>query len=161
VDTDRWLTVSGVVRRERHLVLLEGASLALAEPPSEAPAEPVLRVPTTGPRPEVVFSAPTPDETDVALSTRIRVQFSRDLDPATIKGQVRVSYLGAPAADAGEPPGLPYTTSYDEGARVLEIRFPNGLERFRTVQVDLPDTIASTDGAALVPWTLRFTLGGS
>lgn len=161
VDTDKWLTVSGVVRRERNLVFLEGARVTLAKPPSE-PAEPVVRVPMTGPRPEVVFSTPTADETDIPTSTRIRIQFSRDLNPESIKGQVKVAYLGAQANERGEPqaPALAFTTSYDEGARVLEIRFPNGLERFRTVQVDLPDTITSTDGATLVPWTVRFTLGG-
>lgn len=162
VDTDKWLTVSGVVRRERHMVVLEGASVTLAKPPAETPAEPAVRVPMTGPRPEVVFSDPTADETDVATSSRVRIQFSRDLDPASIKAQVKVGYLGAQANERGEPqaPGLAFTTIYDEGTRVLEIRFPDGLERFRTVQVDLPDTIKATDGATLVPWTMRFTVGG-
>ncbi len=70
-----------LVRRERHLVLLEATSVRLAEPPApSAAAEPVARVPVAGPRPVVVFSAPTQDETDVAPGTRVRIQFSRDLD---------------------------------------------------------------------------------
>ena len=38
-------------------------------------------------------SAPRPtDETDVSLTTNLRIQFSRDIDPATLKGRLRVSY---------------------------------------------------------------------
>lgn len=164
VDTNRWLEVAGVVRRERGLVLIEAAAIRMAAPPTDsAPAEPVTRVPAVGPPPEVVFSVPTQGESDVALDTRIRIQFSRDLDPKTFAGQVQVAYLEAEATERGEPqpPAIEFSTRYDEGARVLEIRFPRPLERFRTLKVTLGDGIAATDGARLVPWTLTFTLGGS
>jgi hypothetical protein len=161
LDTDKWLEVSGIVRRHRHLVLLEGASVALADPPPETPPVPTAAAPTAGPRPQVVFSTPTPEETDVASGARVRLQFSRDLDPKSIAGQVRVSYLGAAAAPGGTAPGeLTFAVSYDEGARVLEIRFTDPLEPFRTVKVDLLEGITATDGAPLVPHSLLFTLGG-
>lgn len=164
VDTNRWLEVAGIVKHERGLVLVEAFAIRPAAPPADrTPAEPVTRVPTVGPPPEVVFSVPTQGESDVALATRVRIQFSRDLDPKTIAGQVRVTYLDVEATERGEaqPPALEFTTRYDEGTRVLEIRFTRPLERFRTVQVTLGDGIAATDGARLAPWTLTFTLGGS
>ena len=45
--------------------------------------------------------------------------------------------------------------------RVLELRFTQPLERFRTVQVDLLDGVLGTDQQPLVPWTLTFLTGGS
>jgi hypothetical protein len=44
---------------------------------------------------------------------------------------------------------------------VLEIKFTKPLERFRTLKVDLLEGILGTDGQALKPWTLTFSLGGS
>lgn len=163
VDTDRWLEVSGLVRRERHLVLLEATSVRLAESPAPSPAaEPAARVPVAGPRPVVVFSAPTQDETDVAPSTRVRIQFSRDLIGASTRDQVRVSYVASQSVERGEPqpPSLTFTSRYDEGTRVLELRFTTALERFRTVRVELLEGIQASDGVPLVPWTLTFSTGG-
>ena len=54
------------------------------------------------PPPEAVFSAPTQDESDVPLTTSVRIQFSRDLDASTIKGHVRIGYLQAQTAERGE-----------------------------------------------------------
>ena len=42
---------------------------------------------------------------------------------------------------------------------MLELRFRQPLEPFRTVQVDLLDGIEGTDGAQAKPWALRFTAG--
>jgi hypothetical protein len=114
-----------------------------------------------GPPPEVVFSTPTEDETDVATTTSVRVQFSRDIDPATIKGHVRVSYSQAQSAERGEPdtPPVDFTTQYNNANRVLEVRFAKPLERFRTIKVELLEGITGTDGQGLKPWTLTFALG--
>jgi hypothetical protein len=164
VDTGRWLEVAGVVRRDRHLVFLEGRSIRQAQAPADPPpSEPAARVPAVGPPPEVVFSAPTQDETDVSRSTTVRIQFSRDLDPASIQGHVRAGYLASQAAERGEPqpPAMPpFAVAYNEGTRVLEIRFEEPLDRFRTVRIELTDGIRATDGAALVPWSLTFGVGG-
>ena len=113
--------------------------------------------------PEAVFSAPTQDESDVALNTTVRIQFSRDLDPATIKGHVRVSYLDAQTRERGEfvTPSAEFTTAYNAANRVLEIRFAKPLERFRTLKVELLEGILGVDQQPLKPWTLTFGLGGS
>jgi Bacterial Ig-like domain len=162
IDTNRWLTLRGTVQQGRGLQWLdaEAGSLALAKPPTETPVEEAVRVPP-GPPPEVVFSAPTEDETDVSTTTTVRVQFSRDIDPASLKGQVRVSYLAAQSAERGEPdtPRVDFSTQYNNANRVLEIRFAKPLERFRTIKVELLDGIVGTDGQALQPWTLTFVLG--
>jgi hypothetical protein len=164
IDTGRWLSVRGTVQQGRGLLWLdaEAGSLALAKPPTETPVEEEIRVPA-GPSPEVVFSAPTEGETDVSMSTTVRIQFSRDIDPATLKGHIRAGYLEAQSIERGEPttPAADFTFQYAAASRVLELRFTKPLERFRTLRVDLLQGILGTDGQALKPWTLSFALGGS
>lgn len=162
LDTTRWLEASGIVRIERGLVVLEASELREVQPVAEAQPEAVVHVPIAAPPPEVIFSAPTEDETDVPIDTTVRIQFSRDMDAATFVGQIRVRYLAAESMERGEPapPPVQVTPSYDGGRRVLELRFSEPLERFRTLEVELRDGITATDGQALVPWTLRFRLGG-
>jgi Bacterial Ig-like domain len=165
IDTGRWLQVTGVVQHGRGLQWLdaEPGTLAAAKPPVETTeTEEPIRVPA-GPAPEVVFSAPTQDESDVGLGTNIRIQFSRDIDPATIKGHVRVSYLEAQTHERGEfvTPSAEFTAAYNGANRVLEIRFAKPLERFRTVKLELLEGILGTDQQPLKPWTLTFGLGGS
>ena len=164
IDTNRWLTLRGTIQHGRGLQWIdaEAGSLALAKPPTQTTAEEPIRVPA-GPPPEVVFSAPTEDETDVMTSTAVRIQFSRDLDPATLKGHIRVSYFRAQSVERGEPdtPGVEFTTQYNSPSRVLEVRFAKPLERFRTVKVELLEGIVGTDAQPLKAWTLTFALGGS
>ena len=82
IDTGRWLEVTGTLQQGRGLQWLdaEAGSLKLAKAPSDQPEETIVRVPAAPP-PEVIFSAPTEGETDVAPGTSIRIQFSRDIDP--------------------------------------------------------------------------------
>jgi Bacterial Ig-like domain len=165
IDTGRWLSIRGTVQQGRGLLWLdaEPGSLALAKPPTETVAEEEpVRVPA-GPPPEVVFSAPTQDETDVLMGTTVRIQFSRDLDPATLKNRIKAGYLESQSALRGEPttPPAEFTYQYAAANRVLEIRFTKPLERFRTVKIDLVDGIMGTDGQPLKPWTLTFATGGA
>src|SRR3954468_8894681 len=91
IDTGRWLSLRGTVQQGRGLLWIdaEAGSLALAKPPTDTVAdEEPIRVPA-GPPPEVVFSAPTQDETDVPTSTTVRVQFSRDIDQSTLKNRIK------------------------------------------------------------------------
>ena len=167
IDTGRWLSVSGTVQQRRGLVWVqaEAGSLAAAKAPTEThdeASEPVATVPA-GPPPEVVFSAPTQDETDVSQGASIRIQLSRDIDPATLKGNIRVGYVGAETVERGEPvtPKTEYTPTWSAVNRELVLKFGRPLERFRTVKVELTDGIKGTDGQALRPWTLTFQTGGS
>jgi hypothetical protein len=165
IDTGRWLEVSGTLQQGRGLQWFDAlaGSLKLAKAPVETTAqEAPIRVPAAPP-PEVIFSAPTQDETDVPLSANIRIQFSRDVNPATIKDHVRVTYDGAEINARGEPdsPNAEFTTQYLPGNRVLEIRFSKPLERFLTVHVSLVEGILGTDKQPLIPWTLDFMTGGS
>ena len=165
IDTGRWLTVRGTLQQVRGLLLLdaEAGSLSLAKPPTETHTdEEPIRVPA-GPPPEVIFSAPTQDETDVSQGTTVRIQFSRDIDPATLRGRVKPHYLESQSAERGEPvtPAAEFTFQYAGANRVLEIKFAKPLERFRTLKVDLLDGILGTDGQPLKAWTLTFMLGGS
>src|SRR5947207_8950901 len=84
IDSSRWLTVKGSIQQGRGLQWLdaEAGTLALAKAPAETVAEEEIRVPA-GPPPEVVFSTPTEEETDVSLGTNVRIQFSRDIDQTT------------------------------------------------------------------------------
>lgn len=165
IDTGRWLQVTGTVKEARGLqwIEAEAGTLTAAKPPTEtAPVETQIRVPAA-PAPEVVFSAPTEDETDVSMGTSVRIQFSREIDPATLKGRVRVSYLASQTAERGEPvtPTAEFTSQYSPGNHFLEIRFKNPLERFRTVKVELLEGILGSDQQPLRPWTLTFATGGS
>jgi hypothetical protein len=163
IDTGRWLNVRGTIRQGRGLLWLdaEPGSLSFARPPSETTEEEPIRVPA-GPPPEVVFSAPTHEETDVAVGTTIRIQFSRDIDQATLKGNIRVRYREQQGVQPGEPaPSTDFTFQYSRASRVLELKFTKPLERFRTVNIELIEGIIGTDGQPLKPWTLTFSIGGS
>jgi hypothetical protein len=162
IDTGRWVEVSGTLQQGRGLLWLDATAggLKLAKAPIETPIESPIRVPVVPP-PEVLFSAPAEDETDVALSASVRIQFSRDIDPTTIKGHVHVKYDEAETAVRGEPvtPTVEFTTQYTPGNRMLGIRFSNELERFRKIQVELDEGILGTDKQPLKPWTLTFQTG--
>jgi hypothetical protein len=86
IDTGRWVEVSGVVQQWRGLMLLDATagSIRLTKPPAETTADATIRVPS-GPPPEVVFSAPTEGETEVSSRTNVRIQFSRDINPTSLK----------------------------------------------------------------------------
>ena len=165
IDTGRWLTLRGTVQQARGLLLLdaEAGSLALGKPPTETTTdEEPIRV-LAGPPPEVIFSAPTQDETDVPQTTTVRIQFSRDLDQATLKGRIKPHYLESQSTERGEPvtPAADFAFQYAPASRVLELKFTKPLERFRTLKIDLLEGILGTDGQPLKPWTLTFMLGGA
>jgi len=163
VDTGRWVEVTGTLKQGRGLQWLDaqGGRIAITRAPTETDADVDRPAPPPAPAPEVVFSAPTDDESDVPQSTSVRIQFSRDLDPATLKDHITVNYLLAEAQANGEPPtpDPEFTYEYRVAPRVLEIKFRVPLERYRTVKVNLLDGIKGTDRQALVPWTLSFITG--
>ena len=162
IDTGRWLEVTGTLRQGRGLQWLDGqgGTVKLARPVQEAPSDEKPIAPDLGPAPEVVFSAPTDGEIDVPTGTSVRVQLSRDLDPASVKGRVSVIYVdGGLPGGAVLPPAPEFTTQYNAIARVIEIRFSAPLARFRSVRVALTDGIVGTDKQPVRPWMLEFQTG--
>jgi hypothetical protein len=164
VDTGRWVQVAGTVRREGTRVWIEGREIALSSPPSTQPDDAFVEVPVAAPEPPptVVFSAPVADDTEVAPSTVVRIQFSRDMDMRTFKDRVRVSYESA-------KPGMPpptgvaqpvFTYAYNVGSRGIEVKFTKPLERLQRIRIDLLEGITAIGGEPLKPWTLTFTTGG-
>jgi hypothetical protein len=166
IDTGKWLQISGTVQQGRGLLWIDGqaGSFALAQAPTDVVAEeePPVRVPATPPA-EVVFSAPTEDETDVPLATTVRIQFSRDLDPATFKDHIRVAYADPPPGGRNEAPSpaVEFAVKYAAFNRVMELKFTKSLQQFRTLKVELLPGILGTDQQPVKPWTLLFSLGGS
>jgi hypothetical protein len=163
IDTGHWLQVSGTMQQGRGLQWIDAdaGSLVLAKAPVDTVAqapEPVHVAPA--PPPEVVFSTPTEDESEVEPKTNVRIQFSRELNPATLKGHIRVAYVDAlsrseVAATIPEP-----IVQYTTAVRVVEIKFARPLERFRTVKVELLEGILGRDEQPVKPWSLTFTIGG-
>ena len=167
LDTGRWIEVTGVVKEGRGLQWIETTEdgIRLGTAPAETPRAdepPAVRAPSA-PAPEVVFSAPTQEESDVAPTSSVRVQFTRDIKVSTLRGNVRVAYLESETVERGEPttPAAEFTTQYNAANRVLELKFAKPLERFRTVTVELKDGILGTDDQPLKPYTLRFVVGAS
>ncbi len=163
VDTGRWLQVTGIVQHERGLVSVHAAKIEAAEEPQLTTHAEEPEAPAPPPEPvEVVFSSPTEGETDVSIASSIRIQFSRGIDPETLKGRVRIAYVGAEAIERGEAqaPSVEVKTTYDAANRAVQLTFPKPLERFRTVRVELLEGIQSFDGAPVAPWSLTFSVGG-
>jgi hypothetical protein len=156
VDTSHWLQVSGVVKRDRALVLLEAKTINTSQPPAARPVVDEAPPPPQEPG-EVVFSSPTDGETNVPASAPIRVQFSRGVDPPTLNGRIRLSYVGgAPASDTVE-----VQASYDAGAHAVALKLSKPLEPFRTVKIELLDGVKTFDGAPIKPWSVTFSVGGN
>ena len=156
VDTSHWLQVSGMVKRERGLVLLEAKTIT----PAQAPAtRVVVEEPPPPPKEpgEIVFSSPTDSETNVSPSAPIRVQFSRGIDPPTLNGHFRFTYIG------GAPPEgtMDVQATYDVGSHAVVLRLSKPLEAFRTVKLELLEGVKTFDGAPIKPWSVTFSVGAN
>jgi hypothetical protein len=161
VDTNQWLQVTGVVRRDRGLVMIEAKTLIAAKapaaepPPDEEPALAQLELQPV----EVVFSSPTEGDVDVPVNEPVRIQFSRGLNPGTLSGRIRIAYLTAPRTPE-QTSAIETQSSYDVGTRAVQIKFVRPLDRFRTVRVEILEGMKAFDGADVKPWALMFTTGG-
>jgi hypothetical protein len=167
VDTARWLQVTGVLQQGRGLQWLDATngSVELTKPVEttsvdEPPAP-------AAPAPEVLFSVPAHEEVEISTTTNVRVQFSRNIDAATLRDRVRMIYVGtgssgeARAGSLGDVPAeIEIRTEYRAAARALEITPAVALRPFLKVQVELLEGILGTDGQPLAPWTLTFATGG-
>ncbi len=159
VDTGRWVEVTGLVRRQGVTTYIDASAIGLANAPAETAVEVVVPEQPRQPPPEVIFSAPVQDDRDVERGTPMRIQFSRDVDPRTVKDRVLVSYV-PPAGGGAAPAGvLKFAVTYNDAAHAVEIKFAEPLERYQQVKVDLLEGITALDGQPLKPWSLTFTTG--
>ncbi len=150
-DATTWIEVSGVMRTDGGMPRIEGSRIARSTAEAEPAPEPVAARPPAPP-PTVIFSAPLNGETAVAVGTIIRVQFSRDMAPASFAERVRVTY----APDITEPmPAV--TVNYRAENRALEVRLASPLVRAAAVNVELMAGIAASDGTPLAPAKIAFT----
>jgi hypothetical protein len=159
VDTGRWLEVTGVVSMIGTMPYITASALQPATAPETVVEIAVPQRPQQ-PAPEVIFSAPVQDDHDVERTARVRVQFSRDIDPKSVEGRVKVAYLPGPGGAAPPPPPA-FTVTYNDKAHAIEIRFTQPLERFQQVKVDLLEGVMSLDNQVVKPWTLTFSTGGT
>jgi len=158
MDTRAWLTATGTVREQRGLVWIEATQLALAKPDLtfvvEAP--PPVQM---GPDPEVIFSDPEDGDTNVPMKKVIRLQFSRDMDPNSFKGNIRWHYAASDARE--ELPQANLAARYERSNRSIEIKLTgDDLIRFRNIVIELTNDVVASDGAKLRPWSMTFTFAG-
>ncbi|MBM3808680.1 MAG: hypothetical protein FJW22_10875 [Acidimicrobiia bacterium] len=156
IDTGRWVKVQGTVRSAKGLTWLDGTRIELAPTPEET-AEAAIELPPPPPV-EVLFTAPAEGEADVRLAERIRMQLSRDLNVATLKDRVRLTYQ--PGSARQDAP-IAFTTNYTRENRALEIRPSAPFEPFRLVKMEILEGVRGTDDGAMAPFTLTFRTGGS
>ncbi len=162
IDSGRWVKVQGTVRTAKGLTWLDGTTIELAAEPQETATEVEINVPPPPPV-EVLFTAPAEGEADVRLTERIRMQLSRDLNVATLKDRIRITYSSTDSRERGEaqPPSVAFTTNYTRENRSLEIRLAEPFERFRVVTMEILPGVKGTDGGDMLPFKLTFTTGGS
>lgn len=158
VDTGRWVEVRGVVRQQGLTTYIEAEEIALGSAPDDAPVE--ITLPPAPPQapPEVIFSAPIQNDQDVDRTAPVRIQFSRDVDPRSLRDKVVVRYA-VPEGGAELPPVPEFKVNYNDAAHAIVITFAAPLERFAQVRVELLEGILALDGQALKPFTLTFTTG--
>lgn len=160
VDTGRWVRVAGTVRYGRGLVWLEGTTIELADAPGADFTE-VVGPPLPPPPLDVVFTSPVEGEIDVPAGSPIRIQFSRDVDVATLKSRVRITYAPLEGEERTNPdaPPIDFRVNWTPVTRGLELVPAQPLERFRRVRVELLEGVRGPDGAVLKPFTFGFTTG--
>ena len=158
VDTSHWLSVTGVVKRDRGIVTIEAKTMEAASAPATRIVPPEAPPPPKEPG-EVVFSSPTDGETGVLTSDPIRIQFSRGIEPRSISGKVSIGYVGgAPIA----PEDLPKVDiGYDAATHAVQLKLSKPLQPFRTVKIELLDGIRTFDGAPIKPWMVTFSTGAN
>lgn len=158
VDTGRWVEVTGVVKQEAATTYLDATSIALAAAPEAAPVEVMLPDAPPAPAPQVIFSAPVVDDTDVDRAAPVRIQFSVDMDPKSIRDRVRITYVGREGGPTPPPPPS-FTATYLDATHAVEIKFARPLEPFQQVKVELMEGISTLDRQFLKPWSLTFSTG--
>jgi hypothetical protein len=145
-DTRSWLEVSGKPETRKGYVYLRAAEVApLAPPPAaEAVAPPPAQALARTPPPVVVFVLPLEAEGVPPVEGRLLIQFSKQMDPGSFTGRVRLRYAGDEASFE------PLRATYDAARRTLLVEL-DGLTPERDVELHLLEGIIDAHGQALIP----------
>jgi hypothetical protein len=152
-DTGKWLQVTARVRVSRRIVTLEALDVTLTKAPevraAEAPKPEATPPPPPRPRraPVVAFSLPVDGERDVPPDSVFQVQFSRDMDEASLKDRVLFRYAGR--TQPGDNAFDAVRFSYDGGLRTLRIDPGDLLRPGRVVEIVLLPGIVDLEGVPL------------
>jgi hypothetical protein len=151
-DTGKWLQVMGRVRFRNRVVTLEAIDVILSKAPTPsvaaAAAEPVPAPPPRPLRPPVIaFSLPIDGERELAPDTVFQIQFTRDMDEASLKDRVLLRYAGRPQPGDNSLDAVRMT--YDGGLRTLRVDPGDLLRPGRIVELVLLPGIVDIDGAPL------------
>lgn len=152
-DTGKWMQVTGRVRASRGVVTLEAVDVTLAKAPAATVATAPTPEPTPPPPPRpkrpltVAFSLPIDGERDVPPDALFQVQFSRDIDEASLRDRVVFRYAGR--TQPGDNALDAVRFSYDGGLRTLRIDPGDLLRPGRIVEIVLLPGIVDLEGAPL------------
>ncbi len=151
-DTGKWMQIMGRVRVRNRVVTLEALDVILSKPPDlRVAAVPTEPTPPPPPRPKrapvVAFSLPIDGERELAPHTVFQVQFSRDMDEASLKDRVLLRYAGRPQPGDNSLDAM--RIRYDGGLRTLHVDPGDLLRAGRVVELVLLPGIVDIDGAPL------------
>ncbi len=145
-DTRSWLEVSGRPETRRGFVYLRAADVAPLAPPvaAAAVAPPPAAAMRRAPPPVVVFSLPLETEELSPSEGHLLIQFSKDMDPTSFAGRVRLRYAGETEAFASA------RLSYDASRRTLAVE-TGALTPGRALECLLLEGMIDVHGQALIP----------
>lgn len=152
-DTGKWIEVIGRVETRRGVTYIRAEKVALSGPPTATAEAKPPPPPPERPKvpPVIVFALPLEGEPEVPGDSRFTVQFNKDMDRESFKGNVQVRYAGPP--QPGDRAFDAVKVSYDDGRRALTVDPGDVLRPGRVVELVLMHGIADTDGMHLVPRT--------
>jgi hypothetical protein len=142
--TSEWLELVGRPRVRHGVAYLQAIQVALVPPPRGARVVPPRRMLSSRPTepPSVVFCLPLEGER-IGPTTRVVVQFDRNMDEESFKDRVRLR------EESGSE--IPVRLGYDESRRSLVISPLRPPAAGRGLQVQFLPGIVDVDGVALAP----------
>ena len=150
-DSGKWLQVTGRVRADGRVVMIEATDVVLSKAPSAHPQAKAQAPPPPPPRPKkppvVVFSLPLDGEREVPPDGKFKVQFSKDMDEPSFKDRVAFRYAGR--SQPGDNSLDAMRVTYDGGLRTLQIDPGDMLRPGRVVELLLLPGIVDLDGLPL------------
>jgi hypothetical protein len=169
-DTGKWIEVIGRVETRAGVTYLRAVHVGLTSPPTPTAQAQPPPPPPEKPKlpPVVVFALPLDGESDVPSNSRFVLQFSKDMNEESFKGNVLLRYAGPLLPGDRGFDGV--KLSYDGGRRALTVDPGDLLRTGRRVELLLLPGILDLDGLALTPRpgrqfeeavdVLRFEIGG-